>query len=439
MSLIYQGDLGRLRVCQESSYGTDMTGSFGSWVDVPANHRTITAKRIETIVQPGHLRQRLDQRDVGVQMPREAQFPFTTNLETISTVGGDTVTPEEGWLGMMLECGLGGKVLTTGTTIASTSTTTSLNLTDASSHRPGAAVAVVNAAGRIEIREIKSVASNNVVLKMALSDAPANGAVVFGVATYYLHNNPLGADPTYAQFAWEGYNPKDRWVFPGGAFNSFGFEGLEPKGIPRIKWDWKHPTWLPADGVAVTADLRGSALGRASYDHIGLSTVRGADYRLRVKGSSTLPALLNAPKVEVIPRVEYEALETPGGGAGLCANTNCFGYRRVDGDEAPVDVNLDVHWENDTTLDDYHEDRDILAFTAQIGTSPSVGGSMISVPALQTRDAPAEIKIGGVRGKSLMLEALDDTEATAMAGESTADEACRRAAIRIHLTGPTTA
>jgi hypothetical protein len=437
VSLIYQGDLGRLRVRQETSYGTDMTGSMGSWADVPAVRSTAVPKRSETIVQPGHLRQRLDQRDPGVQMPREARFPFSTNLETISTVGGDTIAPEEGWLGVMLECGLGGKVLTTGTTIASTSTTTSLNLTSAASHRPGAAVAIVNSAGRIEIREIKSVAANNVVLKHALSNAPANGTVVFGVATYYLHNNPAGADPIYAQFAWEGYNPKDRWVFPGGAFGSFGFEGLQPKGIPRIKWDWLHPTWLKADGVEVTADLRASALARASYSHIGLSTVRGAYYYLRAKDSSSLGTPLNAPGVEVAPRIEYEALETPGGGSGLCANTNCFGYRRIDQEEAPVDVNLDVHWENDTTLDGYHDNRTILAFTAQIGTSQSIGGSMISVPALQTKDAPEEIKIGGVRAKRLMLEALDDTEAEAMAGESADDEACRRAALRIHFTGPT--
>lgn len=437
MSAIYQGDLGRLRFKQETAFGTDMTGSMGSWEDIPARHRSITPKRIATIVQPGHLRQRLDQRDAGVQMPREAQFPFMTNLETVTTVGGSGTAPAHGWFGGLLECGLGGKVITTGTTIASTSTSTSLNLTSASTHRPGAAIMMVNASGRIEMREIKSVASNNVVLKQALSFTPSNGAVVFGCATYYLHNNPLGADPIYAQFAWEGYNPKDRWVFPGGAFKSFGLEGLEPKGIPQIKWDWQHPTWLPADGSSVTADLRSSALGRASYTHTGLSTVRGADYRLRVKGSSSLGSALNAPKVEVIPRIEYEPLETPGGGSGLCANTNCFGYRRIDGDEAPVDVNLDVHWENDTTLDGYHEAATILAFTAQIGTSQSVGGSMISVPALQTKDAPEEIKIGGVRGKRLLLEALDDTEATAMTGETTDDEACRRAAFRIHLTGPT--
>lgn len=437
MSTIYQGRLGRLRVRQESSYGTDMSGSLGSWDDVPANMDSIEVERLEEIVQPGHLIQRLDQRDLGVPMPREAKVGFSTNLETVTTVGGSGTAPAQHWLGVMLECGFGGKRISTGTTIATTSTSSSLNVTSASTYRAGGAVAMVNASGLLEIREIKSISSNNIVLKMAFSFTPANAAVVYGVATYFLHNNPLGADPTYLQLALEGYNPKDRWIFPGGALSSFGFSGLEPKGIPRIKWGWQHPTWLPADGSSTAANLRSAALAQVAYTHTNLSTVRAADYRLRTLSGSTIPSFLNAPKVEITPNVEYEALETPGGGSGLAANTNCFGYRRVEQyEKSAVDVSLDVHWENDTTLDDYHANATPLGLLCQIGVSQSKGGCLISVPRLQISKPPGEILLGGVRGKSLTLYALHDTEATS-AGASTDDDALAQAAFRMHFTGPT--
>lgn len=439
MTTAYQSRLARWRIRQESSYGTDMTGSLGPWNDVPVVMDSIEIERNEEIVQPGHLIQRLDQRDLGVPMPRDAKVSFRTNLETVTTVGGSGTAPEQHWLGNMLECGLGGVHISTGTTISGTaSTSTVLNVTDASTFRAGGALMMVNASGRIEMREIESIAANVITLKMALSFTPnVAGVVVFGVATYFLHNNPLGADPTYLQQAVEFYNPKDRWVFPGGAFASFGFQGLEPKAIPQIKWGWLHPTWLPADGVSTAADLRGSALGRSTYTHTNLSTIRAADYRLRALSSSSLPSFLNATKVEITPNIEYEALETPGGGSGLAANTNCFGYRRVEQyEKSAVDVNLDVHWENDTVLDDWHANATPLGLAVQIGTSATKGGVMISVPRLQISKPPKEIAIGGVRGKSVTLYALHDTEASS-AGASTDDDALAQAAFRIHFTGPT--
>jgi hypothetical protein len=435
MPNIYQGTLARLQFKQESSYGTDMTSTIASnWDDIPAIFDTLAGVRNEEIVEPAHLKQRLDQRDIGVPMPKDATFSYKTNIEVPTARAGNGVAAAPHWLGRKLQCGLGGSHFSTGTTVTSGATTTVVPLTSASTFRAGCGIAfATGTGGAIEIRVIKSISGNTVTLKMALSSAPANGSVAYGTATYYPHNNPAGADPTYAQFALWGYNPKDRWVFPGGAFNGLGFEGLEPKGIPRLLWDWQHPIWGPGDGTYCSANMRTATFDRVAYVDTNLFTVRGADYRLRDLTSSALPSLLNAPKVDIIPNtLEYEALMTPSGGSGLCALSNCFGYRRIDPDpqKGAVTVNLDVHWENDTVLDDYHANRTALGFTDQVGSSPTLGCWMIEVPRLQMKKPPAETKLGNMRGKSLVLDSLHDTEAVS-AGASANDNALAEASWRL--------
>jgi hypothetical protein len=318
LASIYQGRLGRALVIHESSFGTDMSGTLGSYADVPIVIDTLKIVRDEKIVQPGHIIQRLDQRDLGIPMPRiDTKLGFSVNIETFDTKGTDGVTPAQHHLGVMLESCLGGKYISTGALVSGgASTTTKVDIIDASGLRPGGALAVVNPAGRLEVREIASIntgtAPDEVTLKMALSFAPANGATVYGVATYFLHNNPLGADPKYAQFLIEGYHPKDRWMFPACALESLGFSGLEPSGLPRMEFNWQSPTWLPADGTNTVANLRASDLAQVAYTNVKLSTIRDADVRLRSIASSALPSFLQAPKITMTPAVRYEALRTPG-------------------------------------------------------------------------------------------------------------------------------
>jgi hypothetical protein len=430
---IYQAELARLRFLQESAYGVDGSGTLVNYDDIPGIIRTIKPKRAETMVQPGHVIQRLDQRSIGVPMPRnETEFAFDTNLETFTTKAGSAVAATQHWLGKMLECGLGGKQLSTGTTISGTgSTTTVVNVTSAASFRAGGALAIVNAStGKLEIRVIKSIATNAITLKMALGAAPTTaGVTVYGAATYFLHNHPNGAEPIYGQFLYEGYNPYDRYMLPGGAFKSFGFSGLEPAGIPRINWVWQHPTWLPADGTNTVANLRAVDLGRATYTNINLSTVRDADCRLRPLSSSALPAFLHATKVDVAPNIVYDALRTPGG--GLLGST-VSGYRRKEVYEEPVvRVSLEVHQENNSTLDDYHANATELAFTEQIGSTAAKGGVLIEVGRMQIMEPPDWVDIGAVKGKSVVLQALDDTDATPAGGATALETALTQASLRI--------
>lgn len=441
MANIYQGRLARLRMIQEASFGTDGSGTLGNYTDIPAIMDSIKPVRDEKIVQPGHVIQRLDQRDLGIAMPRiDTKLPFTTNVETVDTKAGSGVTITQHGLGLLLECGLGGKFLGTGSTISgAASTTTVVNVTSAAGFRAGGALGIINTSvtpNKFEMREIKSITGNAITLKMALGMAPVTpGAVVYGCATYYLHNNPAGADPKYAQFLVEGYNPKDRWMFPGGALESFGISGFEPAGIPRFDWGFQHPTWLPADGVNTVANLRDSTLGLVAYTNVRLSTVRDADIRLRSLASSALPGFLNAPKINISPNVRYEALRTPGSGL---LNSTCFGYRRVEVYEEPaVKLDIEAHWENDTVLDDYHAAGTLLHFNEQIGNVVTggvpIGGVLLSIPRLQIMQAPQEIMIGGVRGKGLELYSLHDTDTTAAGGATADDTALSQAAIRFHF------
>lgn len=431
---IHQSRVARLRGVQETTYNTEV--AIGSFLEIPANIDSIAMELMEPMEQPGHVIQRLDQRSLPVLMPRVgSHLKFGSNLETFTTKATSTVAATKHWLGTMLEAAFGDSSvrLTTGTLISgSGSSTTVLNVVSATTHRAGACVGLTDpTTGLLHMREIASVdtgaAPDTITLKMALPFTPADGATVLGCATYFLHNNPNGVDPEYMQFAAEGYDPSDRWLLTGCALASLGFGDLSPGAIPRINWDWEATTWASADGASTTMNLVGATLGRGTYINTILNTIRSADLRLRAYGSSALPSFLHATKVTLEPKIEYELLRSPDGTGTV------RGFRRREVYPEPaLKTMIEVPMEGNLTYDTYASSQTELAFTYQIGSSPSRGGVLLAAPRCFISKKPTLIDIGAVRGRGIELFSMQDTEATS-AGASEADDALAQAAFRIHF------
>jgi len=429
VATIHQARLGVVYARQETTFGT-LDNTLGNFFAVPAIIDTPKPVRSQPVEQPGRIIQRLDQREVGVLMPRiETKYPFQTNIETFTTKAASGVAAPKHWFGKMLECGFGaGSVqLSTGTTISGAgATTTVLPLTDASTFRAGGVLGVVNSSGLLEMRKIKSISGNNVTLKMALSGAPADTTVVYGAATYCLHNNPNGAEPVYLESIYAGYDKKDRWQFPTGALESLGFEGLSPGEIPRANWGWQHPSFYRADGTNGTVSLVDTTLAKQTYSDIVLNAIRDADCRLRDVSSSALPSFLHCTKLSAQLNIKWEALRTPGG----VLSSTCRGYRRVEVMTDPaVAFTFEVPQENVTTYDDYREAQTQLDFEYQIGTTPSRGGVLLSLPRAYVSEA-TDPPIGAVSGQSITLYGMDDRESVS-AGATADDDALAEAAFTI--------
>ena len=109
-------------------------------------------------------------------MPRRASMSCQLNLRGLTARGSGALTSANMVPAgrSFFEIAMGGATYGTGTTIATTSTITVLNLTSASGFAEGGAlVCATGPGGSLECREIKTIATNVVTLKLALSSIPA--------------------------------------------------------------------------------------------------------------------------------------------------------------------------------------------------------------------------------------------------------------------------
>jgi hypothetical protein len=422
---------------QESSFCT-IGGVIGNYFAIPAIIDTATKPVLdESMEQPGHVIQRLGQRSTPILMPRNnTKFPFSTNLETYLTKAGVGVAATKHWLGAMLDGVMGASRGSTGTKTSGTgSTSTVLQVDDASTFVAGMAIAITNpTTNLLEMRAIKSVNTaatpDTITLKMALSFTPSTDDLpVYGGYTYALHNNPDGVEPTYLQFLALGYNHYDRWVLPGGTVESFKFQNMSPGGIPRIDFGWQFPTWLPADGANGTAALQGTTLPKQTYIDTVLSTFRDTFTYLRAYGSSALPASpLQCSELNIEPNIKYEQIRSPNGPF----SSTVRGSRRIEVYPDPeVMVSFKAPAEDNADLDALQAASTELAFTQQFGATPSSGGVFIEVPRLWIKGKPQREDQGAIRCLSVQMYAADDTESSPAGGASALDTAIAQASIKL--------
>jgi len=416
---VYVHKVGRVRIINESTFCTEV--SEGTFEECPVVEDTPKLVMMRPFETPKIMQQHIDGYPSKVPMPRSATFGCTTVMRgtavrgtTTHAVGNLTGLPR-----LMWHCCFGAVNGGTGTTIASTSTTTVLNVTSAAGlSEGGAIVCATGTGGALECREIKTVSSNVVTTKLAFSSIPANGSTVYSCYSFYLGNLD-GSSVLSLQTIVEGLDTTDRWLLKGGAIAAPPVFKLAPGTLPTVDWSWQYADHKRADGSETTMNLN-SALADQAYSDIGINAIMDSEFRIFSTASSTLSGTdVHASEINITPNIAYEPHRTPGG-----TNTIKQWVRtRVDGPAVTGDFVLpyeSVAWRT------ARDSETSYAMTYQVGSGTTNGGFMISVPSITVDDIQREA-VGGLAGQRVKWYAKLDAFTT------TNSSALQKSAMRVHF------
>lgn len=387
--------LRRVRAAVEpnGAHGTEI--SIGSFIDIAFREdswKKTLGKPMET---PMLIQQHLHGYPEKVFGPRSWDASVSVNMRAAPAVAGNAVIMANVPDAPLLEVCLGGVFLGTGTTIASTSTTTVLNLTNAAGLREGCAIGLnTGAGGAFEARVIKTIATNVVTLHLALSSVPSNGSTVYASATYFL-GATNGGNIKSLQLTDEGAPDADRWLMRGGQIKSPPKFTVTPGKISTIGFELHGTEFNRADGTnGVTMNLTGVALANQNYTSGGINVAMDSELRIHQVGVSTLAGtLIQAQEIEITPNIKVVPHTTI---AGL--NT-VFQWvpARPDGPACTIGFALPYDASTWRTLRD---NKTQMRMTCQLGSSTTTGAVLLDVPRLGFDDFQLE-EVGEISGQRI--------------------------------------
>ena len=416
---VQQHNVARTRLFEEPnvSFAVDHSGTMGDFIDCPIREGTGTLTLGLPTETPGHLQQHIDGYPEEVLLPKEWQFDYEINLETVDTKAGDGVTIAQGALGRMLKIGMGDERLGVGDTVNDAgATTTVIIMTTIARWLNGSAMGFnTGTGGSLEMRVIESISGSTVTLKEALTAGPANSAVVFNAATYSMGLGN-GDVVTSAQFALEGLEQDDRWLCMGGQLASITFE-LGPGTIPKVIFSWKGVDWDVADGVATAGTLTGSVLASSTYADNQTLVVKDSEFRFRTLGTTTF-ATSDVSSITITPNLVYVSQRTPG-----AVETVARWIR--DHQPSVVSGSFMLPYEGQMFWL-ARANRTNHAIQFQIGTSITEGGILLDIPTVQVTDVQ-RVNDNGIAAQQVSWKARLDEETTGT------DTDLNQSAFRIHL------
>lgn len=404
---IHQSKLKRGRVIREtgsSEFAVSKLASISSFFDLPLTEIALDEGRI--LENPGHMVQTIDDAPSFVRLPDQAKLKIGGNIGAAAPGTAAGLGIEE-----LLQVLFGGKFETPADTVQGAgATTTVIPVTSGAAWEPGSAMGVV-ISGVVYVREIASISSNNVTLKVALPSAPAADSVIMGCHTFYPSQGHYDSSAALALQALVNTPVSDQtWLCTGMQAESFE---LTTELGTFAKW--------AASMMVASATRVSNALADASYDyrhHI----IQDSTFRVASVASTTNSATL-AAKIDWKINLKYQAIRSAGGVntiAGYVREHNPNGFA-TGGFVLPVE---DAAY-ND--LVDAGETSTKQAVTLQIGSIPSQGCTMISAPQVQITKATLE-DIEGILGQRVewVAQRDDDTSGGSVPYLNTA-------AFRIHV------
>lgn len=396
----------RVRYAQESTANFGVEQAIGSFIDLPLREDSVKLTLNKPMESPMLQQQYLDAYPSKVFLPKDAQLDFATNLRAASSRAGSAQTNTGISADAILwAVALGGQNNGTGTTIATTSTTSALNLTSAAGLREGGALAcATGAGGALECREIKTIATNTVTLKHALSSVPANASVVYAPCTVHMGNSD-GASPQTMEYTIEGLSANDRWLLRGCQVKAAPTFDFAPGGVPKVTWSWAAVTWDLANGVNTTMNLTAAAIADQAYSDSGINAVMDSEFRVTTLGTVAIAGtLFEAPSMSIVPSVKYVAHKTVSG-----LNT-VKQWVRVRTDGAPVTGEFVIPHEA-TTMFDLRDSETERSIFYQIGSSVTNGAVLISVPRVCFEEVQRE-EVDGIAAVRVKWYAKHDNNTT---------------------------
>lgn len=398
--------LQRLRVQQESTFASELSGSLGSFEDI----RIISAEaQIEmenlddeaTTQRTLQTRKKIRGRDRVESLDIEVDFlPTGTALDSGASPGAD---PSSGH-GIVLQAVLGGYEAAAGTTEdgAAASTTTALEVTDATNFSEGSVVGAV-VGGTVEVRDVVGKSGTTLTPRVAFSAAPDDGGAVYNSYQWYVDesvNKPL-------QFIAEKEDRNSiHWLLGCALTGDLGFS-LSLAELVRMSFGLSGAKWLHDDDVGTPLAGAETSLQEATYNEADIplqfidSTVIFAK---TTGGTPATYASIPVSELSIEPSgITHQAHMTPGGTNGISR------YQMVP--ERPVaTASFTAPLEADElrTYEQSWYDEDYYTLSVQFGTTAGKI-TYISLPSVQiTSVQPAAS--GDYAGYTVTVEAHEDQD-----------------------------
>lgn len=396
----------RTRIQSEAVFGVDDSATPANYVDFPASEGAMVGTAQE-MLEAGLQEQYRLGRQKRVAGVRSASLNLPFNLVATGAANpGNVAFPTTATWGLarLLKAMMGGmrtpSVQGAITQALVGSTASSINVTAGHGNTLGAVGGAfgvyIASSGKIECREILSVASGVVVPKVAFSAAPAtNAAVYWPAATFYFTEDPAES----LQFLCEGAETTDRFCV-GGLQGTLAIE-TSVAALAKATASLTGPYWAKLSSVALAAATVANYAPVPVIDSeciLGTGTITACQTRNAIDWSSAS---------YTIGGIAFDDVRSPNGVQTVLRKR---GSRAVG-----MSAALTTYY-NQSTYDFWtaHSGRTDLSLFQQIGSV--VGGMiLISMPTVQVM-CPARADANGMTGLTLQFEGRND-EATATATE----------------------
>lgn len=409
--------LGRLRVAVESTranFGISQAGTPANFVDMPFAEGSIQVTKNQDQLAPNSTQGFLDSYERSVLGKKALTLSLTTHLGGTGTALDGInapLTSTTWWLARLLETIMGGlntpSTPGAATQVQAGSTATVINVTTGHGARftaGGAIACIVN--GRYEAREVLSVATNAVSVKVAFSGVPATSSQVLAAQTFHLTEDPVNS----LQFILEGRESADRWVLTG-CQGGIGIN-VSTGELAQLSLNLNGADWQQLAPTAFTP---------GTLTNYNPTAVVDSEFIVGTIGSTTRN-VVNCQAQTWTPGITYTPITTP----GIGVNT-LIGFRRTRA--RAVTGSFQPYFDAASPPDWYAQQntRANLALFQQIGSSLTGSGIvLLSAPTVQLTSPPQRADNGGLSALNVTWEARND-EALAGASE------LQRSALRIHV------
>lgn len=401
------GRLQRVRVLEESTFATDMSGSWGTAIDVraigPVDLDLPPNMLKDDSLRQGPWEDRLDflgPRGRAKVALKSYLMPSGVPLNNASTA---PATPRTATGRILKKALLDGWASDKGDLAVAGSTTTLLKATVGTRFSAGRAVCVPTGnGGAYEMRPVASVATNDLTVKMATTNALANGAAILNCETFYPGTPGLA---TGLQFLIESAARKEIvWLRGAQLVGGFGIDTPQNQ-MPVLTMNVESAGWY--DDAEVGTPVSGSALAQATYTDADPQPFVKSAFLWQAAGTSTLQTL-DTYEIKFTPSWGFEPVLAVDGENGIRGwyptkpeplGTLSFKIR-VD-DNASYDTTLFTQWKNRTPM----------FALIQIGnTAGNIIG--IELPNLQITSVQRISQAGQLRGWAVTCKVRRDAYAT---------------------------
>lgn len=400
--------LRRLRVAIEAagSFAVDQTGSPANFQDVPFTESSLQAKRLQEQTWPKTQKQTLDNYELEVLGRKSCTVAMTTALSGSGVLqdGSQTATSQfpvntgtgvKWWLAMMMATVMGGyrqesSAKNAQTQVQAGSTTTTINVTATHGTRftAGGFIACV-VSGRIEMREVLSVATDAISVKIAFSGTPSNGSAVYTGPTFYYTQNPTSTLQLWDESA---HDYKRFWY--GGLQGGFTLDTkVGTDSIPMIGWQLGGPRWVK---------MPNAAMASATYGNYSLAHDGDYEFLVATVGSTTRT---QQPVAEAQFTATPQYQQITGGGATSVESI----VRQIRMRKVPFTLGFSSYWDNITDFYAGQSARTAYNLTLQIGSSTAGPCFLLTAPTSQVKVPEDKAVSGPVEGMGLMATLRNDS------------------------------